>query len=95
MGTVYQVLGIHSVPFTEIWLINISKETKELLTRFARAISDIHTGKKSTKSYIFAARWEHFTTGREIDKEVVDGLFHAEEVGNKYFKAFLLEVSGG
>ena len=86
MGTVHQVLGIHS--FTEIWLINISKETKELLTHFARAISDIHIVKKSTKSYIFAARWEHFTTGREIDKEVVDGLFHPEEVGTNILRLF-------
>ena len=40
---------------------------------------------------MFTARCKHVTTGREIDKEVVDGLFHAEEVGNKHFEAFLLE----
>ena len=27
-------------------------------------------------------------TDREIDKKVVDGLFHEEEVGNKHFEAF-------
>ena len=36
---------------------------------------------------------EHFTTSQEIDKEVVDSSFHAEEVGNKYFEAFLPEMS--
>ena len=29
-------------------------------------------------------------TGREYNKEVVDGLFHAEEIGNKHFEAFFL-----
>ena len=29
------------------------------------------------------------TTGREIDKEVIDGLLHAGDVGNKRFKAFV------
>ena len=32
-----------------------------------------------------------FPNGRKIDKEVIDGLFHAEEVENKHFEAFLLE----
>ena len=62
-----------------------------MLAHFAQAISDIHTVKKSTKTYMFTARFKHFTTGQEIDKEVVDGLFRAEEVGNKHFEAFLLE----
>ena len=31
----------------------------------------------------------NLTTGLEIDKEVIDGLLHAEEVGNKHFKAFV------
>ena len=33
----------------------------------------------------------HSTAGREIDKEVIDGIFHAEEIGNKSFEAFSLE----
>ena len=49
------------------------------------------TVKRSTKTYIFTGTWEHFTTGLEIDTEVVDGLIHAEEGGNKHFKVFLLE----
>ena len=35
------------------------------------------------------AKLRNLTTGREIDKEVVDGLLHAEEVGNKCFKTFV------
>ena len=45
-----------------------------------------------TETYIFTARCKHFTTGREIGKEVVDGLFHEEDVGNKLSKAFLRET---
>ena len=62
------------------------------MAHFAQAISNIHTVKKSTKTYIFAAanikRCKHFTTGREIDKEVVDGLFHPEEVGTNILRLF-------
>ena len=80
------VLGVYSVQFTEIWLFNISiKKRKVLLAHSDQVVPDIHIGKKLTKNYIFTARCEHFTTGREIDKEVVDEPFHAEEVGNKYF----------
>ena len=77
-------------------LLNISiKKRKELLTYFAQAISDIHTVKKLTKIYIFTARCKNFTTCREIDKEVADGFFHAEEVGNQTFLGFSLrKVSG-
>ena len=90
MGTVHRVLGVHSVPFTEILLLNISiRKLKDLLVHFAQAISVIHKVKNSTKVFIFT--YEHFRTDREIDKKVVDGLFHAEEVGNKHFEAFLLE----
>ena len=39
----------------------------------------------------YTARCEHFTTRREFDKEAVDGLFQAEEAGNKYLEAFLRE----
>ena len=59
---------------------------------FAQALSDIHTIKESTKTYIFIARYEHFTNDWEIDVEVADGLIHAEEVGNKHFEVFLLEL---
>ena len=59
---------------------------------FAQALSDIHTIKESTKTYIFIARYEHFTNDQEIDVEVADGLIHAEEVGNKHFEVFLLEL---
>ena len=90
----HQILGVHSIPFTEIWLLNISmKKWEELLAHFAQAISDIHIVKKNwKKKNIFIAGCEHFATSREIDKEVVDGLCHGQEVGNKYFKAFLLET---
>ena len=81
------VLGFHPMPFTEIWPLSISlKKQKKLLAHFTHAV------KKSTKTYyIFTARYEHFTTGQEIDKEVVDGLFHEKEVGNKHLDTFLLE----
>lgn len=74
------VLGFHSMPFTEIWPLSISlKKQKKLLAHFTHAV------KKSTKTYyIFTARYEHFTTGQEIDKEVVDVLLNAEEVGKNY-----------
>ena len=79
MGTVHQVLAVHSILFTEIWLLNISiKKQKELLAHFTQAISDIHIVKRSIKTYIFTARDEHFTTDQEIDY--------------RYFEAFLLET---
>ena len=89
----HQVLRFHSSLFTEIWLLIILiRKGKELLAYFAQALSDIHTIKESTKTYIFIARYEHFTNYREIDVEVADGLIHAEEVGNKHFEVFLLEL---
>ena len=91
MGTLHQVLGVHSLPLTEVWLLNISiKKLKELLAHFAQAIWDIHTVITSTKTYIFTAWCEHFTTDQEINK-VVDGFFHTKKVGNKHFEAYLLE----
>ena len=45
----------------------LNKETTELLVHFAQGLSGIHTVKKSTKTYIFTGRCEHFKTGREID----------------------------
>ena len=79
MATAHHVLGVYSVIFNEIWLMIISiRKQKELLTNFTQAISDIHTVKKLTKTYIFTARYKYkpFTTGRKIDKQVVDDLFH-------------------
>ena len=77
----------------QIWLLIILiRKRNELLAYFAQALSDIHTVKESTKTDIFIARYEHFTNDREIDVEVADGLIHAEEVGNKHFEVFLLEL---
>ena len=92
MGTVHQVLGFHSIPFTEIWLLDISiKKRKELLAHLAQAISTLHTVKKSTNTCIFTVKCKHLITGREIDKEDLDGLFHKEDLGKKHFEACLLE----
>ena len=66
--------------------------TKETIGSFSSDYIGYHTVKKSTKTYIFTARCEHLTTGREIDKEDFNSLFHAKEVGNKHFEAFLLET---
>ena len=42
MVTVNQVLGVHLIPFTEIWLLNISiKKRKKLLAHFTHTESDI------------------------------------------------------
>ena len=68
------------------------KRRKELLAHFTQAISDIYTGRKLPKTYIFTARCKNFTTVQEIKSDVVDGLFQAEEVGNKHFTALLLET---
>ena len=62
-----------------------NKKAKGTLGPFWSGCARYSYRKKLTKNYIFTARCEHFTTGREIDKEVVDEPFHAEEVGNKYF----------
>ena len=69
MGTMHQVLGVHSVPSTEIWPLNSSiKKRKELLVHPTQAISDIDSPQKNRrKLHIFAARCDHLTTGREID----------------------------
>ena len=69
----------YSIPFTEIWLLNILKKRKR---HFTQAISDIPTIKKWAKTYISTGRCKHFATGREINEGVVDDLFHAEKVGN-------------
>ena len=51
----------------------------KLLAHFTQAISNNHILKKLTKTYIFTRRYKHFTTSREIDKEVVDGLFYVKK----------------
>ena len=40
---------------------------------------------------MFTVKCKHLTTGRETDKEDLDGLFHKEDVGKKHFEACLLE----
>ena len=88
MGTVYQVLGVHSILLAEIWLLSISiKKRKKLLTHFTQAINRHRYSKKIGKNIHIHSK-THFTTGREIDKEVVDDLFPVEEVGNKHFEYF-------
>ena len=43
MDTMDHVLAVHSVLFTEIWLLNISiRKLKELFAHLAQAISEIH-----------------------------------------------------
>ena len=65
---------------TIYWLLNISvKKQRELL---------VHTIQVNNFC-TFKVRCVHFTTGWEIDKEVVDGLVHVKEVGNKHSEAFL------
>ena len=80
----------YSIPFTEIWLLNIS--LKKRTRHFAQAISDIS---KWAKTYIFTERCKHFATGREINEDVVDDLFHAEEVGNNISGFFSERSYGG
>ena len=60
----------------------------KLLAHFTQAINRHPYSKKINKNIHIHSK-THFTTGREIDKEVVDDLFPAEEVGNKHFKYFL------
>ena len=83
----------YSIPFTEIWLLNIS--LKKHKRHFAQAISDIPTIKKWAKTYISTGRCKHFATGREINEDVVDDLFHAEEVGNNISGFFSKRSYGG
>ena len=47
--------------------------------------------RKLKKLLAHFAQAKHFITGREIDKEVADGFFHGEEVGNKHFDYFYLD----
>ena len=79
----HQILGVHSIPYSKV---------RVTVSPFRSGyIRHPYSKKKIEKKYIFTAGCEHFATSREIDKEVVDGLCHGEEVGNKYFKAFLLK----
>ena len=50
MGTVHQVLGVHSIPLTEIWLLSISiKKQKKLLAHFTHTTRHPY-GKKTGKN---------------------------------------------
>ena len=93
MGTVHQVMAVHSILFTEIWRLNISiKKQTELLVHFAQAMSD----KKSTKTCMFITRREGFTTGQEIDFKYFEAFFLETLVEDKklffepFFKASLI-----
>ena len=51
--------GSDLVPFTEIWLPNILiRNLKKQLADFVKSLSDIHTVKTQTKTFILTARWE-------------------------------------
>ena len=89
MGTVHQVLGVHSIPFTKIWLLNISiKKRKELLAHFAQAISAIHTVRKSTKTYIFTARWNISQLVEKLIKKFLMVLFMKRKLETNILKLF-------
>ena len=56
-------------------------------------IPDIRAVKKLKTTHIFTVRYEHFTTCRGIDKEVVDGLLDEKK---QTFPAFSpRQASGG
>ena len=78
--------------FAEIWLrILLIRKRKELLAHFAQAPPDIHTVKNQKTITYSHQDASHFSTGWEIDMEVVDGLIHAEEFEKKHYEAFLLK----
>ena len=70
---------------------SLNKETKGTVGPFRSSSARHPYSKKSKKIYIFTSRCEHFSTGWEIDMEVVDGLIHAEEFEKKHYEAFLLK----
>lgn len=74
----------------------LNKKRKELLTNSVQAIytiSDIRAVKKLKTTHIFTVRYKHFTTCREIHKEVVDGLLDEKK---QTFPAFSpRQASGG
>ena len=83
--------GSFNTVLSDLVTQHLNKETKGDVGPFRSGYIRHPYSKKIDKTYMFTARCEHFTTGQEIDKEVVDGLFRAELVGNKHFEAFLLE----
>ena len=82
MGTVHQALGGSSN--------TIHWETKESVGLFRSGCITHPYSKKIDKNYILTAKCKHLTIRPEIDKEVVDGLFHAEKVGNNISRFFSL-----
>ena len=56
---------------------------KELLAHSAQLISNVHTVNNWQELCLFTARCKHFTTGQEIEKEVVNSFLHAKEVEKK------------
>ena len=71
--------GLFSTIHLDLATQYINKQTEGML-----AIWHSYSAKLD-KTYIFTARCEHFTTGWEIDKEVVDGFPHAVEFGSLSF----------
>ena len=66
MYTMHQVLGVHSVPSTDLATQNFKKETKRTVGPFHSGYIDIHTVKNWQKLHKFTGRCEYFTIGREI-----------------------------
>ena len=85
-NTIHRVLATHH-------LETKSKETKGSVSSFQSGfIRHLYSKKIDKNLHIHSKmRTFHSTAGREIDKEVIDGIFHAEEIGNKSFEAFSLE----
>ena len=69
----------------------LNKEVKGSAGQFRSAYIRHPYNKKVDKNWHIHSKMQTFPNGRKIDKEVIDGLFHAEEVENKHFEAFLLE----
>lgn len=92
MGVALQVQGIHSVPFTEIWLHNISiRNLKELLIHFAQAISDIHTVKNRQKLTYSQQDVSISQLVEKLMKKLLMGLFHTKS----FFQFFCKQAITG
>ena len=93
----FQVLGVHSIPFTEFWLLIISKKNlkkqKNLLAHFSQVLLDIYTVKKLTKTYIFTAKCEHFTAQlvEKLIKKLLMVFFMQRKLETKVSRLFSLE----
>ena len=88
MGVALQVQGVHSVPFTEIWLHNISiRKLKELLIHFAQAISDIHTVKNRQKLTYSQQDVSISQLVEKLMKKLLMGLFHTKSFFQFFCKA--------